>query len=88
MKRTRQRCQVQESTLETAALIPSWAPEMTSLTPRRPRRDSLLRNSIQKVAASETPMSKPSTSRRPPLLTPTAMITATETMRPFWRTFR
>jgi hypothetical protein len=29
----------------------------------------------------------PSTSRRPALLTPTAMITATETMRPFWRTF-
>ena len=29
----------------------------------------------------------PSTSRRPSVLTPTAMITATETMRPSWRTF-
>jgi len=29
----------------------------------------------------------PRTSRRPSLLTPTATITATETMRPFWRTF-
>ncbi len=72
----------------TAALMPSCASEITSLTPRRPRRVSLRRNSIQKVAASETPMSMPSTSRRPSLLTPTAMITATETMRPFWRTLR
>ncbi len=34
MKCTRQRCQVALSTLLTAALIPSWASEMTSLTPR------------------------------------------------------
>jgi hypothetical protein len=33
------------------------------------------------------PMSMPRTSRRPSPLTPTATITATETMRPFWRTF-
>ena len=62
--------------------MPSWASEITSLTPRRPRRVSLRRNSIQKVAASETPISMPSTSRRPSLLTPTAMITATETTCP------
>ena len=32
-------------------------------------------------------MAMPSTSRRPSLLTPTAMMTATETIRPAWRTF-
>lgn len=44
-------------------------------------------NSIQKVSASDGPMSMPRTSRRPSVLTATAMVTATETMRPFWRTF-
>jgi len=33
-------CQVGCSTLLTVALMPSWASEMTSLTPRRPRRGS------------------------------------------------
>ena len=47
MKWTRQRCQVALSTLATAALMPSWASETTSLTPRRPRRVSLRRNSVQ-----------------------------------------
>src|SRR5271167_379541 len=37
IKWTRQRCQVQLMTLETAALMPSWASEATSLTPRSPR---------------------------------------------------
>lgn len=60
--------------------------EMTSFTPRRPRRISLRRKAVQKDSASEGPMSMPSTSRRPSLLTPTAMITATETIRSFWRT--
>src|ERR1700748_2173716 len=69
------------------ALMPSWASETTSLTPRRPRRLSLRRNSVQKVSASEGPMSMPKTSRRPSLFTPTATMTATETMRPLWRTF-
>ena len=55
MKWTRQRCQVAFSTLATAALMPSWASEMTSLTPRRPRRASLRRNSVQNVSASEGP---------------------------------
>ena len=41
MKWTRQRCQVACSTLATAALMPSWASEMTSLTPRRPRARQL-----------------------------------------------
>ena len=54
---------------------------------RRPRRASLRRNAVQNVSASDGPMSIPSTSRRPSLLTPTATITATEMMRPFWRTF-
>ena len=40
------------------------------------------RNSIQKIAASERPMSMPSTSRLPSVLTPTAMVMALEMMRP------
>ncbi len=55
------------------------ASETTSLTPRR--------IAVKNVSAPDGPISMPSTSRRPSLLTPTAMITATETMRPFWRTF-
>lgn len=38
------------------------------LTPRRPRRVSLRRNSVQIGSASEVPTSMPSTSRRPPAL--------------------
>ena len=38
--------------------------------------------------ASEGPMDMPSTSRRPSVLTPTAMVSATETIRPPCRTFR
>jgi hypothetical protein len=34
----------------------------------------------------EQPMPVPSTSRRPSVFTATAMVTAAETMRPFWRT--
>ena len=47
----------------------------------------LAQERFQNVSASDGPISMPRTSRRPSLLTPTAMITATETMRPFWRTF-
>src|SRR5271154_4508248 len=54
---TRQRCQVAFISLATAALIPSWASETTSLTPRRPRLRSLRKNSVQNVSASEGPMS-------------------------------
>jgi hypothetical protein len=54
------------------AFTPSWASEMTSLTPLGPRRASLRRNSVQNVSASEGPMSMPSTSRRPSAFTPTA----------------
>jgi|HubBroStandDraft_1064217.scaffolds.fasta_scaffold427232_2 hypothetical protein len=82
MKWTRQRCQVQFMILETDALMPSWASETTSLTPLRPRRASPLRNSVQKVSASDGPTATPRTSLRPSLLTPTATVTATETMRP------
>ena len=57
MKWTRQRCQVAQSTLVTAALMPSWASETTSLTPRSPRRVSLRRNSVQIGSASEVPTS-------------------------------
>src|ERR1700751_5656362 len=56
IKCTRQRCQVACRTLATAALMPSWASEITSLTLRRPRRASLRRNALQNVSASEGPM--------------------------------
>src|SRR5579863_5689583 len=82
MKCTRQRCQEACSTLAIAAFNPSCASEMTSLTPRRPRRASERRNSVQNVSASETPIEMPSTSRLPSPLTATATMTATETMRP------
>jgi hypothetical protein len=51
-----------------------WASDTTSLTPHRPRRVSLRRNSIQIGSAPEVPISKPSTSRRPSVLTPMGMI--------------
>src|SRR4051812_35372594 len=70
-----------------AAFSPSWASETTSLTPRRPRRASLRRKSVQKVSASDAPIARPSTSRLPSPLTPTAMITATEMIRPSRRAF-
>ena len=38
------------------------------------------------VSASLAPVAMPSTSRRPSVLTATAMVAATETMRPAWRT--
>lgn len=43
---------------------------------------------MHKVAASDAPMSIPRISRRPSLLTPAAVITATDTMRPLCRTWR
>lgn len=46
--------------------------------PRRPRRVSLRRNSVQIGSASEVPVSKPGTSRRPSVFTPMAGMTATE----------
>ena len=87
-RRRRQRCHVAQSTLVIAALMPSCASEMTSLTPRRPRRVSLRRNSVQIGSASEVPISIPKTSRRPSVLTPTAMMAATDTIRPPRRTLR
>ena len=86
----------------TAALMPSWASEITRLTPARPRRLSLRRKSTQKVSASEAPIAMPlsgngpttnggpgfpAASRRPSALPATAMATATATMRPASRTF-
>ena len=53
MKCTRQRCQVAESTLAAAAFSPSWASEMTSLTPRRPRRVSERKNLAQNGSAAD-----------------------------------
>ena len=39
MKWTRHLCQLAVSSLATVALMPSWASDTTSLTPRRPRRE-------------------------------------------------
>jgi len=47
---TRQRCQVAVITLATEALMPSCAPEITSLSPRRPRRASVRRNAVGLLA--------------------------------------
>lgn len=68
--------------------MPSCASLITSFTTRRPRRVSLRWNSVQIGSASEVPISRPRTSRRPSVFTPMAMITATETIRPPRRTFR
>ena len=56
------------------------------LDPARPRRARLRRKSVQNVSASLAPVAMPSTSRRPSVLTATAMVAAMETMRPAWRT--
>jgi len=61
---------------------------MTSFTPRKPRSASERRNAFQNGSASDGPVVTPSTSRRPSVLTPTAIITAVETIRPAWRSFR
>jgi hypothetical protein len=53
----------------------------------RPRRISERRNSVQNGSASDGPVASPSTSRRPSVLTAAAIIVATDTMRPDWRTF-
>ena len=53
--RTRHRCQAARSTLVSAALSPSCASEMISLTPRGPCRARECRKSSQKVFASEAP---------------------------------
>src|SRR5512144_2430152 len=85
---TRQRCQVAPRTRTIAAFNPSWASEITSLMPVRPRPFTLFRKSDQKTSASDGPMCRPTISRRPSVLTATAIIAATETIRPAARTFR
>src|SRR5215471_9950617 len=64
---TRQRCQLAPNTRRIAALSPSCASEMTSFTPRSPRRARLLKKVDQKVSASDGPMCSPTISRRPSL---------------------
>jgi len=81
MKSTLHLGQMAESTFGTTAFVPSCASETKSLTPRRLRLDSLRRNSVQIASASDVLIPMPSTSRRPSLLTPTAMTAATETIR-------
>ncbi len=57
-----------------------------SLVPRRPRSDSERRNSSQNTWASLGWMAMPNTSRRPSVLTATATMAATLTIRPERRT--
>jgi hypothetical protein len=60
---------------------------MTSLTPRKPRRVSERRNSVQNGSASDGPTSMPSASRRPSVFTATAIIAVTDTILPASRIF-
>src|SRR4051794_18974161 len=55
---------------------------MTSLTPRRPRRTRPFRNVAQKVSASLGPICRPTISRLPSVFAATAIMAATETIRP------
>src|SRR5262245_50614795 len=82
------RCQVAPNTRRIAAFRPSWASEITNLIQRKPRRAMLFRKLDQKVSASEGPICSPTISRRPSVLAATAIIAATETMRPPSRCFR
>ena len=54
----------------------------------QPRRASLRRKAVQKVSASDGPISMPQHLSAPSALTPTATMTGTDTMRPAWRIFR
>lgn len=45
-------------------------------------------NGEENVSASEGPMPRPMISRRPSVLAATAIMAATGTIRPPWRTFR
>ncbi|OCP21440.1 hypothetical protein BC361_26640 [Ensifer sp. LC54] len=62
--------------------------EMTRLTSVRPRRAKSRRKEVQNGSALEGPMCRPTISLFPSELAATAIIAATETMRPPSRTFR
>ena len=73
-KWTLPRCQVAGSTLLAAAFMPSCASETTSLTPRRPRRVNVRRNSSRSA--------RPPTGRSPCReLAPPSVLTATAILR-------
>src|SRR3954471_19522581 len=84
----RQRCQVAPTTRVMAFFNPSWASEITSFTPLSPRLARSRRKVVQKGSASEGPMCRPTISRLPSVVTATAIMAATETMRPPSRTLR
>src|ERR1700693_1273119 len=85
---TRQRCHVAPRTRVIARRSPSWASDITSLTPLRPRLTRPFRNADQNGSASDGPLPSPTISRPPSVVAATAIIAATETMRPPSRTFR
>lgn len=84
MKWTRQRCQVAFSA-RGGGLQPSWASETTSLTPRRPAGRAPARTPSRRSRPRKA-HAQPQDSRRPSVLTATATVAATETIRqhPGW----
>ena len=66
---------------------PSWASEITSFTPFRPRATRSRRNSLHELSISVRATCTPRTSRSPSAFTPKATRTAFDTTRPFSRTF-
>jgi len=75
------------NTFAIAALRPKCASEITSFTPRKPRRVKSRKNFSQNGSASLGPTATPTISLTPSVFTATAIITATDTIRPAWRTF-
>src|SRR5205814_2349121 len=83
MKCVRQRChEAPGSVAAIASTRPGCAPELTSLTPARPRATKPRTNASQAAPSSAVTTSRPSDSRKPSLLTPTACTTQTLTVRP------
>jgi hypothetical protein len=65
IKCIRHRCHFDERTLRAAFFKPSWLSEITSLTPRKPRRVSERGKLVQNGSASKALTCGPSTSRHP-----------------------
>ena len=83
MKCVRQRCQLAPGSVAAiASTRPGCASEVTSCTPARPRATSPRRNASQAAPSSAVTTSRPSDSRKPSRLTPTACTTQTLTVRP------
>src|SRR6266540_3204517 len=83
VKWVRQRCQATPGSVAAiASTRPGCASEVTSLTPARPRATNERRKASQAAPSSLVTTSRPSDSRKPSWLTPTACTTQTLTVRP------